>query len=189
MNADAVVRERFPDLDPEGGPGAARRWRRLVRLAEVAQEYRKAKDRGEKAPATVIAEKRGVAVGTVHVWLSHAKKEGFDVPTRRANELGPVGERVAENLKRLRAVQRVTTEQLAKRVSGLGRPMYGTTITKIEKLWRRVDVDDLAALAAALSVTPAQLLEPPTDCATCHGTPPPGFACTECHTTTKETPS
>jgi hypothetical protein len=107
---------------------------------------------------------------------------------RRANSLGTVGERVAENLKRLRAVQRVTTEQLAERVTALGRPMRATTVTKIEKLVRRVDVDDLAALASALSVTPAQLLEPPTDCGTCHGTPPPGFACTECGTTTKETP-
>ena len=186
MSAEEVVRERFPDLDPEAGPGAARRWRRLVRLAEVAEEYREAKGRGEKAPATVVAEKRGVAAGTVHVWLSHAKKEGFDVPSRRANELGLVGERVAENLKRLRSIQRVTTEQLAERVSGLGRPMYATTITKVEKLWRRVDVDDLVALATALGVTPAQLLEPPTDCATCHGTTPPGFACTECGTTTKE---
>lgn len=88
----------------------------------------------------------------------------------------------------MRSVQRMTTEQLAERVSDLGRPMYATTITKIEKMLRRVDVDDLTALATALGVTPVQLLEPPTDCATCHGTPPPGFACTECGTTSKETP-
>ncbi len=188
MSAQEVVRERFPDLDPQTGPAAARRWRRLVRLAEVAEECRAAQDMGERAPATVVAENRGVAPGTVRTWLHQAKQEGFSVPTRRANDLGPIGICVAENVRRMRSVQRVTTEQLAAHVSDLGRPMYANTITKIEKLLRRVDVDDLAALATALGVTPAQLLDPPTDCSICHGTPPPGFACIECGTTTKESP-
>jgi transcriptional regulator with XRE-family HTH domain len=94
--------------------------------------------------------------------------------------MGPAAERLAENLKRMRFTQRLTTAQLAESVSGLGRPMYANTITKIEKLQRRVDVDDLVALAAALGVTPAQLLEEPTGCDTCHGTPPSGFACNDC---------
>ena len=69
---------------------------------------------------------------------------------RRANELGPTGIRLAGNLRRIRASRPMTTEQLAERVTTLGRPMYANTITKIEKRQRRVDVDDLTALAAAL---------------------------------------
>lgn len=76
--AEEMVRAHHPDVDPEGAPGARRRWKRLIRLAEVQLEYNAAAASGERAPATVVAEKRGVAVGTVHVWLSHAKKEGLD---------------------------------------------------------------------------------------------------------------
>ncbi|MFF7550926.1 hypothetical protein ACFZCU_46090 [Streptomyces canus] len=53
-------------------------------------------------------------------------------------------------------------------------------MTKIEKGVRRVDVDDLATLAQALQVSVAQMIEPPTECATCHGAPPPGFICAAC---------
>jgi len=81
--AEEMVRVHHPDVDPAGAPGALRRWKRLIRLAEVQLEYNAAAAAGEKAPATVVAEKRGVAVGTVHVWLSHAKKEGLDA------QLGP----------------------------------------------------------------------------------------------------
>ena len=102
---------------------------------------------------------------------------------RRANELGPTGIRLAGNPRRIRASRPMTTEQLAERVTTLGRPMYANTITKIEKRQRRVDVDDLTALAAALQVTVQRLLDPPSDCPTCHGAPPPGFICAACSTT------
>ncbi|MDX2705823.1 helix-turn-helix transcriptional regulator [Streptomyces sp. PA03-6a] len=81
---------------------------------------------------------------------------------RRANELGPTGTRLTENLKRVRESVPMTTEQLAERMTSLGRPMRANTITKIEKGQRRVDVDDLVALARALRVSPATLLLPPT---------------------------
>ena len=47
----------------------------------------------------------------------------------------------------------------------LGRPILPSGITKIEQGKRRVDVDDLVALAVALEVTPTRLLlgPPPTD--------------------------
>ena len=178
-----AVLAAHPGLDPNAGPSTARRWNRLVRLAEIADEYRAAQEAGERSPANTIAKKRGVEPGTVRTWLHQARQEGFVVPHRvRANELGPVAERVAANIKRQRFTRRMTTEQLAESVSGLGRPMYANTITKIEKLQRRVDVDDLTALATALGVTAAQLLEEPTGCGTCQGAPPPGFACNECGT-------
>ncbi|WP_432020694.1 helix-turn-helix domain-containing protein [Streptomyces sp. 1222.5] len=87
-----------------------------------------------------------------------AKKER----SRRANELGPTGSRLMENVKRLRESLPLTTEQLAERVTALGRPMRANTITKIEKGQRRVDVDDLVALADALETRPDALLLPPT---------------------------
>jgi hypothetical protein len=75
--ARAMVREAYPDVDPKAGAGAARRWKRLVRLAEVVQEHQVARARGEKAPAAVVAEARGVASSTVRSWLHQAKQEGF----------------------------------------------------------------------------------------------------------------
>jgi transcriptional regulator with XRE-family HTH domain len=81
---------------------------------------------------------------------------------RRANELGPNGARLAANLKALRESLPLTTEQLAVRVAAYGRPMRANTITKIEKEQRRVDVDDLVALALALETRPDALLLPST---------------------------
>ncbi|MDK1344166.1 hypothetical protein QNO09_12805 [Streptomyces sp. 378] len=76
--AEKMVRSRHPDVDPDHGPGALRRWKRLTKLAEVQLEYNAAAARGEKAPATVVAEQRGVSPATVNTWLHHAKKEGLD---------------------------------------------------------------------------------------------------------------
>jgi len=76
--AERMVRERHPDVNPDAGPGAARRWNRLIRLAEVQLEYDAAITAGEKAPAAYVAEKRGVAPGTVRTWLHGAKQEGLE---------------------------------------------------------------------------------------------------------------
>ncbi|MDX3515891.1 helix-turn-helix transcriptional regulator [Streptomyces caniscabiei] len=100
---------------------------------------------------------------------------------------GVTGRAVARNVKRLREQRGMSIYKLSDALVRFGRPIPPSAVAKAEKLQRQVTVDDLAALAAALSVTPAQLLEPPTDCGTCQGTPPLGFACTECGTTTKET--
>ncbi|MGW1071525.1 helix-turn-helix domain-containing protein [Streptomyces sp. NPDC002537] len=94
---------------------------------------------------------------------------------------GPVGDIVRRNVRRLRAERRLTTERLAEHLrQHTGRSIPASGITRLEGGQRRVDVDDLVALATVLGVTPAQLLEPPTDCAACRGTPPPGFACRTC---------
>ena len=79
--AEQMVRERHPDVDPAAGPGALRRWKRLTRLAEVQLEYNHAIKQGEKAPATAVAEKRGVAPGTIRTWLHGAKQEGLEPET------------------------------------------------------------------------------------------------------------
>jgi hypothetical protein len=77
--------------------------------------------------------------------------------TRRL-ELGPVGRRLARNLAALRMARQSNQPQLARLVAQLGRPMTGPVLSKTEQLDRRVDVDDLVALAVALGATPNRLL-------------------------------
>lgn len=57
----------------------------------------------------------------------------------------------------------MTTAELSRRLAELGQPIQDSGITKIESGTRRVDVDDLVALAVALEVTPNALLLPGTD--------------------------
>src|SRR4051794_18703182 len=76
-----------------------------------------------------------------------------------APKLGPVGVRVAENVKMLREyARRLSVRDLSARLGELGRPLLPSGITKIEHGERRVDADDLVALALALGVTPNRLL-------------------------------
>ncbi|MFI1678799.1 helix-turn-helix domain-containing protein [Streptomyces sp. NPDC020607] len=78
-------------------------------------------------------------------------------------KLGSVGQRVAREVARLRG--RTSVRELSARLAKLGRPILPSGITKLEQGQRRVDVDDLVALAVALQVTPTRLLmgPPPTD--------------------------
>lgn len=77
--------------------------------------------------------------------------------------LGPVGGYLIENLKELRAARRLTYKDLADRLTELGLPIPTLGLSRIEKRTRRVDVDDLVALALALGVNPTALLLPRTD--------------------------
>lgn len=81
-------------------------------------------------------------------------------PARRTNDIGPTGAQVAENLRRIRTARGLSTTRLSKLLDFIGRPIQPTGITKIEKRERKVDVDDLVALAAALGVNPSALLFP-----------------------------
>jgi len=73
---------------------------------------------------------------------------------------GPSSDRVRRNLLRLRRQRGLSAAELARRLADLGQPILDTGIIKIEKGDRRVDVDDLVALAVALNVTPNALLLP-----------------------------
>jgi transcriptional regulator with XRE-family HTH domain len=75
----------------------------------------------------------------------------------------------------------MTTTRLSELLRTAGRPVHPSAITKIEQGERRIDVDDLVAIAAALGTTAAHLLEPGS-CSVCHGAPPAGFACLSCGT-------
>ena len=74
---------------------------------------------------------------------------------------GPTATTVAANVKRLREQLNLGLRALAQRLADVGRPLTHAALDKIERGTRRVDVDDLMALAAALDVSPATLLMPP----------------------------
>lgn len=73
-----------------------------------------------------------------------------------APKVGPVGQRVAERVKQYRGS--ISVRELSARLTAQGRPILPSGITKIEQGVRRVDVDDLFALAESLEVVPSQLL-------------------------------
>lgn len=74
------------------------------------------------------------------------------------NPLGPTGQRVRENVRQLR--DRLSYRELSERLEQLGRPIPTLGLSRIENGARRVDADDLVALALALGVNPDRLLLP-----------------------------
>lgn len=79
----------------------------------------------------------------------------------RTPDIGPTSETVAENVQRLRTEQNLTYTQLSERLeTRAGWTITATAVRRIEEGERRVSVDDLMALAAALGVSPAALLMP-----------------------------
>jgi transcriptional regulator with XRE-family HTH domain len=78
----------------------------------------------------------------------------------RTREPGPTALRTAENLRRIRQERGLSYAELARRLAGLGHSIIDTGLLKIEKGERRVDVDDLVALAVALDVAPNTLMLP-----------------------------
>ncbi|MDX3519270.1 helix-turn-helix transcriptional regulator [Streptomyces scabiei] len=80
-----------------------------------------------------------------------------------ATQVEATGQHVRENLARLRKARGLTTYQLAKLMKDAGRPIPQSGISRIESGARRVDVDDLTALAAVLRVSPSALLLPLDD--------------------------
>lgn len=79
----------------------------------------------------------------------------------RPVEIGPTGLQTAKNIERLRTELGMSQRRLAEILTDLGRPTPTTALSKIERGERRVDVDDLAAIAIALGVSPTTLLLPP----------------------------
>ncbi|MEH0637313.1 hypothetical protein QBA35_28980 [Streptomyces bottropensis] len=57
--AEEMVRAHHPDVDPDGGPGALRRWKRLIRLAEVQLEYNAAATQGRRHPQRLLQRSAG----------------------------------------------------------------------------------------------------------------------------------
>jgi len=78
------------------------------------------------------------------------------------NPLGPTGRRAAQTVAELRDRDNLSYRELSNRLSDLGRtiPMLG--LSRVERTERRIDADDLVALALALGTTPNRLLLPGT---------------------------
>jgi transcriptional regulator with XRE-family HTH domain len=84
-------------------------------------------------------------------------------PGDKKNPLGPTGQTVRENVKRLREERRMSYRELSATLAAAGRRIPALGLSRIEEGTRRVDADDLVALAVALGVNPSALLFPPTD--------------------------
>jgi len=76
------------------------------------------------------------------------------------NPLGPTGIAVAENVRRVREDRGFSFAELERRLIEVGRRIPVLGLAHIERGRRRVDSDDLAALALVLGVSPATLLMP-----------------------------
>lgn len=73
---------------------------------------------------------------------------------------GPTGETVRENVARLRKGAELSYAELSRELGRRGHPIPPLGLRRIESGERRVDVDDLTALAFALDVNPHALLLP-----------------------------
>lgn len=76
-------------------------------------------------------------------------------------DTGPTAAAVATNVERLREQRGLTYTQLSERLKTVaGWSISPIAVRRIEDRQRRITVDDLAALAVALGVTPVTLLMP-----------------------------
>ncbi|GAA4374167.1 helix-turn-helix domain-containing protein [Paeniglutamicibacter cryotolerans] len=78
-------------------------------------------------------------------------------------DIGPSGQTVALNLKRMREAQKLTYTEVSRKLESIGRAISPLAVRRMEDGDRRVDVDDLVALSVALNVAPVTLLMPNTD--------------------------
>jgi hypothetical protein len=72
--------------------------------------------------------------------------------------VGPAGWVLAENIRRIRDAQRLTYAELARLLAEAGREIPVLGLRRIEYKERRVDFDDLLALAYVLKVCPVDLM-------------------------------
>jgi transcriptional regulator with XRE-family HTH domain len=82
---------------------------------------------------------------------------------KTAIQTGDTGQHVARNILRLRKARALTVRGLSELLATAGRFVPASGITKMEQGERRIDVDDLTALAGVFGVSPSALLLPLTD--------------------------
>jgi transcriptional regulator with XRE-family HTH domain len=78
----------------------------------------------------------------------------------KKNDLGPIGVNVSHTVRRFREERRLSYAELSRRLADVGREIPPLGLRRIEAGDRKVDVDDLVALALALNVAPVGLLLP-----------------------------
>lgn len=96
------------------------------------------------------------------------------------NSQGSQGGIVATNVRALRQKRGYSLNDLSERMTLTSRPILSTGLHRLERGQRRVDVDDLVALAAALDVSVTTLLRSAPQCGDCSDAPPKGYACSTC---------
>ena len=106
-----------------------------------------------------------LVVSSIAVYVSSMEKR------QRGNPPGNTNGHVAVNLRRARQSTGVDLRTLSARLKAAGRSISPSALSKIENGDRRVDVDDLAALAYALETTPADLFTPVDDAPAPTGVP------------------
>jgi transcriptional regulator with XRE-family HTH domain len=74
---------------------------------------------------------------------------------------GPVGRNLIANVEYLRRKLGLSLNKLSAELDKAGRPIPPLGLARTAKGERRIDVDELVALAAVLDVTPDVLLSPP----------------------------
>lgn len=77
---------------------------------------------------------------------------------QRGSDIDSTGRAVASQLRRVRESRGLDLRSLAERLRVNGRYISASALSKIENEARRVDVDDLLALAVALDASPLSLL-------------------------------
>jgi transcriptional regulator with XRE-family HTH domain len=78
----------------------------------------------------------------------------------KKSDLGPIGINVTHAVRRCREARGLGYAELSRQLALVGREIPPLGLRRIESGERRVDVDDLVALAAALGVSPITLLMP-----------------------------
>lgn len=88
----------------------------------------------------------------------------------KKSDLGPIGANVAQTVRHFREKRRLGYAELSRKLSEMGREIPPLGLRRIESGDRRVDVDDLVALALALDVSVLALLLPTnSSCLVPHG--------------------
>ena len=80
---------------------------------------------------------------------------------QRGNPPGLTNSYVAQNIRQVRQSIGMDLRTLSEKLTEAGRKLSVSGVSKVELGDRRVDVDDLTAIAYALGTTPAALLAPP----------------------------
>lgn len=89
----------------------------------------------------------------------------------RGNPAGITSAHVAANIRAARHAIGMDLRTMSERLAAMGRKLSTSGISKVENGDRRVDVDDLTAIAHLLRTSPAALLTPPDDATTLTGVP------------------
>lgn len=82
------------------------------------------------------------------------------MPDDKKISTGPLSSQIARSIERLRTEKRLPYTEMSDRLTALGRPIPVLGLRRIERGERRVDIDDLAAIARALGVPPLLLIFP-----------------------------